>query len=376
VREAYFLENKARLSVCSQRLPELDILRGVAICLIVFAHFPALSSLYIDPTIKFWSATFGLSLFLFLSGFCLYRSNRVTTPSDVPRFYKKRVLRIYPLYVIVVAVYVLLQYSQFNEYFVGVTLSPTEIIANVVGLQALLNIPSYGALWFVGLILTYYLIYPLMMLATAGKTIRILLFSCATIALLAMLRLTFDLVNLRLLFYFVIFIGGVLTSKALLYYDLTRLYTKKGLTVFMLAAIPLLGMSMSLYQHNFSETGELVDFYANLLNYIPKALISFLFITSALCAAKLVTVSFSTRVYSSLLVMSFLSYAIYLIHPLILAACLNADLILPRLTGVQIDTVLACDWHILISIPVILAVSYALQRVQNRITAAVRVQNS
>jgi peptidoglycan/LPS O-acetylase OafA/YrhL len=367
------LENKAPLSACSQRLPELDILRAVAICLIVFAHFPSLSSLYVDPAIKFWSATFGLSLFLFLSGFCLFRSNRIVTPSDVPRFYKKRVLRIYPLYVIVVAVYVLLQYSQLNEYLVGLTLSPTEIIANVVGLQALLDIPSYGALWFVGLILVYYLIYPLMMLATGGKTIRILLFSCATIALFAVLRMAFDLVNLRLLFYFVIFIGGVLTSKALLYSDLTRLQTKKGLTVFILAAIPLLGMSMSLYQHNFGETGELVDFYANLLNYIPKALISFLFIICALCAAKLVTLSFSSRTYSSLLATSFLSYAIYLVHPLILTAFLNADLILPRLTGVQIDAALACDWHILISIPVILAVSYALQRVQNRITAAVRV---
>jgi peptidoglycan/LPS O-acetylase OafA/YrhL len=376
VREAYFLEDKTPVSACSQRLPELDILRAVAICLVVFAHFPTLPSLYVDPAIKFWCATFGLSLFLFLSGFLLYRSNTIVTLSDVPRFYKKRVLRIYPLYVIVVAVYVLLQYSQLNEYFVGLTLSLTEIIANVVGLQALLNIPSYGALWFVGLILIYYLIYPLMMLATAGKTFRILLFSCATIALLAVLRITFDLVNLRLLYYFVIFIGGVLTSKALVYFDLTRLHTKEGLTVFMLAAIPLLGMSMSLYQHNFGETGELVDFYANLLNYIPKTLVSFLFITCALCAAKLVTLSFSSRAYSSLLVISFLSYAIYLIHPLILTACLHADLILPRLIGVQIDSVLACDWHILISIPIILAVSYALQRVQNRITAAVQVQTS
>ncbi len=272
--------------------------------------------------------------------------------------------------------YVLLQYSQLNEYLVGLTLSPTEIIANVVGLQAFLNIPSYGALWFVGLILIYYLIYPLMMLATAGKTLRKLLFSCATIALFAVLRMTFDLVNLRLLYYFVIFIRGVLTSKAFLYFDLTRLHTKKGLAVLMLGMIPLLGISISLYQHNFGETGELVDFYANLLNYIPKALISFLFITCALCAAKLVTLSFSRRTYSSLLVISFLSYAIYLVHPLILTACLNADLILLRSIGVQIDYVLKCDWHILISIPVILAVSYALQRIQNRITAAVRVQNS
>jgi hypothetical protein len=82
------------------------------------------------------------------------------------------------------------------------------------------------------------------------------------IVAVAVVEDTFDLVNLRLLFYFVIFIGGVLTSKALLYSDLSRLQTKKDLTVFMLAAIPLLGISMSLYQHNFGEPDDEVVSFA------------------------------------------------------------------------------------------------------------------
>ena len=93
----------------SHRLPELDILRAFAICLIVLSHFPPLSTLYIDVSARLWCATFGLALFLFLSGFTLYRSNSITSAAEVLLFYKKRIIRIYPLYVLIIAVYVLLQ---------------------------------------------------------------------------------------------------------------------------------------------------------------------------------------------------------------------------------------------------------------------------
>ncbi len=331
-----------------------------------------LSSLYADPAIKFWAATFGLSLFLFLSGFCLYRSSKINNLSEVHPFYKKRVLRIYPLYLIIVAVYVLLQYSQLGPYFIFVPLTPIEIVANAIGLQALLNIASYDALWFIGLILTYYVIYPFMMLATGGKTIRILLFSCAVLVVFAALRVGFDLVNLRLIYYFIIFVGGVLASKAVLSVDLSHLHlhTKKALAAVTLGTIPLVGVSMILYQQLLGETGELASLYADLINYVPKALISFLFIACALSAAKLVTLSLSRRAYSGLLIISSLSYAIYLIHPLILTACTNVNLIFPDVSSVQIDAIL-----VFIGIPAIIAASYALEFVQKKVTTAARVSN-
>src|SRR5665811_1762005 len=194
----------------SRRLPELDILRAFAICMIVFSHFPPLSTLYIDGSTKLWCATFGLALFLFLSGFTLYRSNSITSAADVRLFYKKRILRIYPLYLLIIAVYVLLQVLPIGNSFLEITLTPAEIAVNVIGLQALMNTPSYNCLWFIGLILTFYLIYPVMMLASSEKTVRIIILSCATLVLFACLRIAFDIVNLRLIYYYVIFVGGIL----------------------------------------------------------------------------------------------------------------------------------------------------------------------
>jgi len=357
-------------SECSQRLPELDILRAFAICLIVFSHFPLLSTLYIDGSAKLWCATFGLALFLFLSGFCLYRSSSITSAADVLLFYKKRIIRIYPLYVLIIAIYVLLQVLPLGNSFLETTLTPREIAVNVIGLQALLNTPSYNALWFIGLILTFYLIYPVMMLVASEKTIRIILFSCAALAFFACLRIAFDIVNLRLIYYYILFVGGILASKALMTHTyMSHFSTRRSRIVYLVGALPLLGIAMAFYQQNLGETGELVSLYANMVSYVPKALISFLFISCALCAARVVTMTCKKRYYAPLLFISFLSYSIYLVHSVILTACTQAQLVAPQLTGAQNDAIL-----IFIGIPAIVLASYLLQKGQDTLTFSLRVR--
>jgi peptidoglycan/LPS O-acetylase OafA/YrhL len=356
----------------SRRLPELDILRAFAICLIVFSHFPPLSTLYIDVSTRLWCATFGLALFLFLSGFSLHRSNRITSAADVLLFYKKRIIRIYPLYVLIIAVYVLLQVVPLSNSFLDTTLTPGEIAVNVIGLQALLNTPSYNALWFIGLILTFYLIYPVMMLASSEKTVRIIIFSCAALALFAYLRIAFNIVNLRLIYYYVLFVGGILASKALLTHThRSHFSTRRSRIVYLIGALPLLGIAMAFYQQNLGETGELISFYANMANYVPKALISFLFISCALCAARVVTMTFNKCYYAPLLFISFLSYSIYLVHPLVLTACTRAQLVAPQLTGAQNDAIL-----IFIGIPAIVLAAYLLQKCGKILTFRLRLRGT
>ncbi len=354
----------------SQRLLELDILRAFAICLIVFSHFPPLSTIYIDLSARLWCATFGLALFLFLSGFSLHRSNSITSAADVLPFYKKRIIRIYPLYVLIIAVYVLLQVLPLGTPFLETTLTSGEIAVNVIGLQALLNTPSYNALWFIGLILTFYMIYPVMMLASSEKAVRIVIFSCAALALFAFLRIAFDIVNLRLIYYYVIFVGGILASKALLTHaHRSHFSTRRSRIVYIVGALSLLGIAMAFYQQNLGETGELVSFYANMANYVPKALISFLFISCALCAARVVTMTFNKRYYALSLFISLLSYSIYLVHPLVLTACTRAQLVAPQLRGAQTDAIL-----IFIGIPAIVLASYVLQKGVNMLTLSLWVR--
>ena len=183
------------------RILELDIIRAFAIILIVLSHLPPIPGFGVDPVVKYWSAIVGVSLFLFISGVVL------TPPSstkDIKKFYKRRALRIYPAYLAIMAVYIAIQYlvpSVANT--LGIYLSPVEIVVNLAGAQALLNVPSYGVLWFVGLILVYYAIYPL--LGSNYKTTII-----GAIWVFAVFIMIHNFIIPQLIYYWPVFVAGVL----------------------------------------------------------------------------------------------------------------------------------------------------------------------
>ena len=163
------------------RLPEMDILRALAILLIVFSHLPELLAFDSTPVISTFKgfavmfvnyfATLGLALFFFVSGFVIHRNNANTaTRTEVIKFLKKRILRIFPLYWIAVGVYFLIfgilpLKTAFVTYpiasYLSTSYSITDIAIYVVGLQGvlagLITHPMPG-LWFIGVILVYYLI--------------------------------------------------------------------------------------------------------------------------------------------------------------------------------------------------------------------------
>jgi peptidoglycan/LPS O-acetylase OafA/YrhL len=147
----------------NKRLFELDALRAVAITLIVFSHL----ILFIKSNIFILTVNsinfvfpvwfYGLSLFFFISGFVLhYKHPTISNRQDAINFLKRRVVRIYPLYWIALAVLITL----------GITLGMDAwnfflVTIYFCGLQVFFP-PGhewFGLLWFVGLILLYYLIY-------------------------------------------------------------------------------------------------------------------------------------------------------------------------------------------------------------------------
>jgi peptidoglycan/LPS O-acetylase OafA/YrhL len=85
------------------KLLAFDFLRALAILMIIPAHLSSyLFSTYsklglyvFDP----YFANMGLGLFIFMSGFLLYYNNySIHSFEDVLSFYRKRLLRIFPLY--------------------------------------------------------------------------------------------------------------------------------------------------------------------------------------------------------------------------------------------------------------------------------------
>src|SRR5665647_3499163 len=89
----------------NKRLFELDALRAVAITLIVFSHliFFIKSTLFIlavnSINFVFPVWFYGLSLFFFISGFVLHYTHPIiSSRHGAIDFLKRRVARIYPLY--------------------------------------------------------------------------------------------------------------------------------------------------------------------------------------------------------------------------------------------------------------------------------------
>ena len=102
------------------RNQSLDTIRGIAIFLVIIAH-------YFSNTIKYDGITkilgdydinigiigrMGVMLFFFLSGFLIYHSLHNT--SSITKFYKKRFFRIYPPYLFSLIFYIIVAYFIFG----------------------------------------------------------------------------------------------------------------------------------------------------------------------------------------------------------------------------------------------------------------------
>jgi len=176
--------------------------RAVAILMIVASHL----SYYFHSNLFGWNnvlgtylVLIGLGTFFFLSGFVLgYNNRKFNAWSDVASFFKKRLLRIYPLYLVALALAVgafipLPSQSHFS-------LSSLQVLIYALGLQGLLApryVPDFYMFWFVGVILLSYLIYPLMMRYGSNNKVRLLLISAAIFALFLAIRLSFGIVDTR-----------------------------------------------------------------------------------------------------------------------------------------------------------------------------------
>jgi peptidoglycan/LPS O-acetylase OafA/YrhL len=110
-----------------------------------------------------------LGLFTFLSGYLLARSPMRLRAPELKRFYAKRLLRIYPLYLLA-----LLAFWALGIADRGIALKAALGISMVYG-------PPPSTLWFITMILVFYLIAPLL-IALREATARFLLASLAILA--------------------------------------------------------------------------------------------------------------------------------------------------------------------------------------------------
>lgn len=231
-----------------------DFLRALAIIMIIPAHlsnylFSSYGKLMLyafDP----YFANMGLGLFIFMSGYLLYYNNHsIRSLEDVFDFYKKRLLRIFPLYWAALAVFVMVFFvfaSRLDSGFVFPdsenVFSPYNVLVHFLGLQILLA-PAYAApmltLYFVGLIVIFYAIYPFIIMYSKS-TEQILISSFVVYFCSFLISKTFNIIDHRFFMFFLVFMFGVLTCRERLSEKALKLPGKIPFVRLLLAILPVI----------------------------------------------------------------------------------------------------------------------------------------
>ena len=129
-------------------------LMGLAILIVVYGHtlyYKSGLQNYEDLHFTIWYTLGSVEMFMFVSGFGIFQSLRKN--QNLPNFYSKRILRLLPSYLPVMAVWVI--YSMiFNEMRVG------EAIGNLTTFGWWAQLPNQFN-WYVPAIVVLYLLSPL-----------------------------------------------------------------------------------------------------------------------------------------------------------------------------------------------------------------------
>lgn len=247
--------------------------------------------------------TYGVSLFFILSGFTL---RTVYKPEifELPKFFKSRFFRIYPLMILIIILYYVLNQNQFNT---------SHFLSEISGAQGLINAADYKPIWLwsIGNELVFYLVFPIL--------IQLELFNKKTIMLLfgSLLFINFTLfANIELtdnpwnsyanpIFNLHYFLLGYLIAqqKAII----TKLSSNLGKLILILSLVGFL-----LYPASGNKY-QLVE--------LSHRIIYLIFLTGILIGATRGFSTFSKTVISEkLLLLGFISYGIYMFHPIVFKA--------------------------------------------------------
>jgi len=214
----------------TNRLEYFDFLRACAILFIIVGHIPQyLINDGISQIFSPYITIFGMSLFVFISGYLIYQNNStIKSYKDILHFYKKRIVRIFPLYLIAIIFYyivfaILIPHfaPQYTKPDLSTLYGATNIFSHITGTQVLLS-PMIStplpALSFIGLIMLFYFIYPILIYLSKDVK-RFFAYAILLLAFFCVVRLSFNIIDNRVFNYYLIFIFGVISCYANIFVD-------------------------------------------------------------------------------------------------------------------------------------------------------------
>ena len=273
------------MTIVKNRNIGIDLLRGTCIVYIVgFWHMLNYTNVIpnYNNIITYRLTWIILATFVFVSGYFIGQNNIELQKQDLASFYIKRVMRIFPLYLLSILAFT----------YLGLSDLKTSIKA--ILLVSMFLKPAPPTLWFITMIMIFYIISPFLILACK---------------------------NIKIIKIIVIYV--IISLFLLLYY-----YFTKFLDVRLIVYLPafIFGIFVAVNEKTVIDTKLVI------ISFVVGALISFLFNTSFiglnwLLSTLLVTIApyflfnvFSkmqftnTKVITSIMFIGYSSYCMYLFH--------------------------------------------------------------
>lgn len=290
--------------------PEMNYLRGFAILAVIIthvsAHFTDLSEVNALSTtcmVLDSLSSYAVPAFLFISGFVLI--NKYRKPLDINKYYIKRFKSIVPQYIIFSIIY-----TMYNEQPI------------VIFFHNLLTGGSFYHMWFFVLIIELYIFYPLILdIYNYSKSKNMntsLLITTAIMGIIYNMYFTsYQLVPQLFGWVFYFILGFVVRDN----YELTKLenfFKKYALVVCVVIAIGTLFSVVSIeftyfpsYKSIFETEYAKLGFLSATINLVYNTVLFMLFLNISAMLS-------SQKKYPIIDKIGSFSFAIYLIHPLVL----------------------------------------------------------
>ena len=314
----------------SPRLLYMDFLRAIAILYIVAVRHldDYAGNIYHNKLDDVTTYSF-LGLFMFISGYLLSLNAPINNKSDLWNFIRRRFLRIYPLYVLALFLFMLCSLMSFKS-----------VLLHTALLNVLLDKPVI-TLWFVSIICVFYIIYPIIVYKySVPKTVIISISLCSVFILL---KEQFGLLDENLILFFPLFILGIVSSKHKL---IDRFIPNKN---FVICSVLVFIISSFLYF-------EAPEFNQVFLILLMMSAVPFLILIG-----KLVSPIVNKRVYVNI---AYASFCMYLFHRVIFY--LITHIYSPS------NNIYMVIYLTLIAVPIIYVTSFYLQKYYDRITRRIR----
>lgn len=151
---------KDKIMAVQTRLYPLDYLRGICAFSIMIYHYLLWQGVVFNANdVLQRLGIYGVSIFYVLSGltlYCVYQNQDFSVMNNIKRFFKKRIVRIFPLFIVATMV----------VFFATKSMDWLRFFLNITGLFSIIDWSGYLVVggWSIGNELSFYLIFPIAML--------------------------------------------------------------------------------------------------------------------------------------------------------------------------------------------------------------------